>query len=652
MPFPNLSQFLVYPPGFTPETSIDRVRNELSHDGALYYSHIIILDAFQRPTGALAISRLWQSTFATDGRITLGHFNQWIEPILQVSATQALSAVWPLPPADSAPPMVIVDDTMRYVGIVNPLAVLTWLSREIRIETNHLNAKDSPQANSQEPAASPQNWLLEVSHALKNPLTSLLGLSTLLLDQRIGSLNNRQTRYATLIQQVVRKLISLVNQLLDWMRLENDQLSFELEDINTEPFLRQVVNSYLAQLSDSPSPWADNFDLDLPSDPLTIQADPLRLKLSLHWILDYLLLHQAEPAGIEAALWGPWAGLTLWTLAPAIVSLESLEEGRKLTSIEGQDNQPGTLENLGLLLSQRFCQRQGGDLTYRASRGGNRITLLLPLASERNAGDRKPHIEASSVLLLLVCYSPDVMDQVCLQLQGSDYRLAVARSLRAAEGMIQRLGPSFVLVCPRSFPEGPAMLAGVRSTSNHTSLVLQLLTKSTTPQAVVSPAVPEVTLATLKPTLDQLRETATVPSPTAMPSFTLLLLPLSAAQPGAEDGFRLTSELRSWLQHYHCRLLQVDDLAQAQVLSRVWQPDAIVIDSSAPIYSASWRTLAQLPELARLPFITLHENRSQPSASDYGLTVLHCPALEHRPQWGATMLIHTIETAVNGRFFE
>jgi signal transduction histidine kinase len=180
--------------------------------------------------------------------------------------------------------MVVVDDEMRYLGVVSPGIVLGHLCKELRVDQP--GSRLLPRSAGPIPEATPKPWLLEISHALKNPMTSLLGLSTLLLDARVGDLNARQTRYATLIQQVVRKLISLLNQLLDWTRLDTGQLTFDSEVIPLQPFAQGVIESYWTQLSptQAQADWSQNFSLDLPSETAVLKADPMRLQLSLHWV--------------------------------------------------------------------------------------------------------------------------------------------------------------------------------------------------------------------------------------------------------------------------------------------------------------------------------------------------------------------------------
>ena len=67
-------------------------------------------------------------------------------------------------------------------------------------------------------------FLACISHELKTPLTAVLGLSRLLVDQQLGKLNERQARYAGLIHQSGRHLMSVVNDILDLTRMETGQM--------------------------------------------------------------------------------------------------------------------------------------------------------------------------------------------------------------------------------------------------------------------------------------------------------------------------------------------------------------------------------------------------------------------------------------------
>jgi len=634
---PVLAQFLIHPPGFPLSTPIGEVTQALAQHSSDLCSHIIIIDDQQRPVGALSVRHLWRCISLTSD--TLERFQPDIEPTLQVYAQQPLMTVWPLPPAEIAPPVVAVDEAMRYVGIVSPTAVLTWLANTLPFPDHSLPQKPSPPAP--EPPTKP--WLLEVSHTLKNPMTSLLGLSTLLLDPRIGSLNDRQTRYAGLIQQVVRRLISLVNQLLDWMRLDVGQLQLSVEPIALSEFIHGAWESYRLQLASTQATasWTEHFRLELPPAPLELQGDPLRLHQSLHGVLDYFLQHQADPIGIKASPWGSWLGITLWTVTPDLPPPEELTEVGQVSKGADQAVQPTPLDSLGLLLARRFCQGQGGDLTYCTSTHGTWITLLLsPVAPTPIT----PEEIEPTVLVLLLSYRPDIIEQVSLKLQHSSYRLAIARSEAEARGMVQRLQPTVVLRCDQSFPSALPDLRNTLTPPQGVGMTCLKLETNPEPVTVNSTdqAEPTVTLDTLTTSLGHFRIPPLTHGRNGLPSLTLLLLPLPSLLLAESPG--LTPELRFWLQHYQCRLLQVDDLPQARVLSRVWQPDALLVDAAGYVTRDHWQTLAQDSELARLPLVVLTTNPVEADAVPTGIKVYDCSAQPHQPppERMATGLIQTI----------
>ena len=119
----------------------------------------------------------------------------------------------------------------------------------------------------------------------------------------------------------------------------------------------------------------------------------------------------------------------------------------------------------------------------------------------------------------------------------------------------------------------------------------------------------------------------------------LLLRPPEA--PGA-----LPSLVQAWLQRYHCRLLQVDDLPQANLLSRVWQPQAVILDGAMPVSMAYLQALARQPDLARLPLVTLGLSPYQEAGLALGLALVPCPeVLTQSPPQAVVSLMQAIAQA-------
>jgi signal transduction histidine kinase len=84
-----------------------------------------------------------------------------------------------------------------------------------------------------------------VSHELRTPLASVLGFSSLMLDRDVPPEERR--RYLEVIRAESRRLASLLNDLLDLQRVEQETLELRLEDVDLNTLLSGQVTLYSAQ---------------------------------------------------------------------------------------------------------------------------------------------------------------------------------------------------------------------------------------------------------------------------------------------------------------------------------------------------------------------------------------------------------------------
>ncbi|NMF83671.1 HAMP domain-containing histidine kinase [Nodosilinea sp. P-1105] len=644
MSLPAIDQFLTQAPSYTLDTPLGTIAQDWRHQAVEGHSHLIVVDAQRRPMGSLALGCLWAA--ATD--VTLAHLEADLEPIVQVTAPQTLAELWPLMTGVNSQVVVVVDRAMTYQGVVSADRLLGWVARHAKMTDQGLVPMSASAAS---PLAQDNlGWVVDLSHALKTPITTLLGLSTLLLDSRLGSLSDRQFRYVVLMRQAVRKIMTLVNQLLDWLRLESDQLPLHLEALDLEAFITDLVPSFLATKSEDlvVDEWPQQFKIHRRVTPPVVMADALRLRQGLHYALDSLMQQGFEPRYLEIDDWGRWLGLTLAGQSPA--PDPATQPFQMPPSSEPKRIAPDALDALGLTLAQRLVQLHGGDLCELALPDEKHLTLLLPMADQPLPLAQPDH--AATVLVGIVGQQPQLIAQAHQGLQDSRYRLISIPNLSRWTALQQRLPLAGVILCEVALPVEGAV-------ADQTMDLPWRLGADCRPQGIVTlgsenitswhgiPAMalpPDGVASGLKAALDDLIGMTSWPAAVSQPpGLTLLLLSADTLERPTD---RLSTNLQAWLQHYHCRLLQVDNLTQASVLSRVWQPDGIILLGAETLGADYLQALAQCPELAPLPLVTFADVAQPPSASDLGLRFVPCAqVVQQPPQLGSLALIRAVVAA-------
>lgn len=85
------------------------------------------------------------------------------------------------------------------------------------------------------------NLVATVSHELKTPLTSMRMAVHLLLEERIGELNPKQTELLIAAREDSERLLDLINNLLDLARLENGAVNQERRASRPDEMVRRAV---------------------------------------------------------------------------------------------------------------------------------------------------------------------------------------------------------------------------------------------------------------------------------------------------------------------------------------------------------------------------------------------------------------------------
>ncbi len=214
--------------------------------------------------------------------------------------------------------------------------------------------------------------LATIGHELKSPLTGIIGLSSLLREQKLGQLNQRQARYVQLIQSSGQKMMSIVDDLSKLTSLTTKQL-LEPELINLEFLCRQLYQQVLnkvelasAESSFKAQAFGSKLDLEIESGGIAI-AD----KLFLSCILSHLVLATIKLAKSPDNLKINIKSLQGMT---EIVVSSDLSDG----SSASKNSSLGSDSDLNLVIAEYLAEVICGSVTSLYLSNRCQFTLLLP----------------------------------------------------------------------------------------------------------------------------------------------------------------------------------------------------------------------------------------------------------------------------------
>jgi signal transduction histidine kinase len=224
--------------------------------------------------------------------------------------------------------------------------------------------------------------LASVSHELKSPLTGIVGLSSLLQEQKLGGLNPRQVRYVELIYRSGKKMMTVIDDLLQLTALIADQPK-DLESINLELLCRQLHHETLTKVQSGRRNLLSNSAVALAQSEFSLELDPeaqrsesfrvIANKSLLSSVLSYLMLEAIAADGTGE----PLNSLGLNPLNIKIKSLSGMT-AITITSQIMSSASSSTSSGLNLMIAKCLSEVLEARVTHTYSSSSSQLTLLLP----------------------------------------------------------------------------------------------------------------------------------------------------------------------------------------------------------------------------------------------------------------------------------
>ncbi len=226
-------------------------------------------------------------------------------------------------------------------------------------------------------------FVATISHELRTPLTGVLGYADMLEMGVYGELEREQYSVVVRIQQNGRHLLALINDLLDFSKLEAGKVELQIEPIE----LREFVQSTIANLE----PQAQQKRLALtsaidPALPEWVAGDLLRLRqIVLNLLSNAIKFTEQGSVEVCVSLLREPAGYERIELLVSDTGI-GIAPGHQglifdaFRQIDGGYSRRSEGTGLGLSITRRLVELMGGSIAVQSELGrGSRFRVILPL---------------------------------------------------------------------------------------------------------------------------------------------------------------------------------------------------------------------------------------------------------------------------------
>lgn len=261
------------------------------------------------------------------------------------------------------------------------------LTQAIQLQTHQIETSNKNLRRKNEEI---QRFYQTVSHELKTPLTSIQEAASILLDGVLGSMNDEQKEFVSMIHESCIQMTYEVNDLIDITRLETGKYRIQSEPFDVREIVRSVVNAMTIAAVNKNIRISTRVDDEIQD----VYADPKRCNQVLTNLVHNAIKFTQEGGEISVMVKSSSSVCNM-------IEISVMDNGRGIDkerldlvfdrlyqtethSTLGYDSSDSGGLGLGLSIARQLVELQGGTISVTSEPGmGSEFVFSLPVHQKK-----------------------------------------------------------------------------------------------------------------------------------------------------------------------------------------------------------------------------------------------------------------------------
>ncbi len=237
-------------------------------------------------------------------------------------------------------------------------------------------------AEAEAASAAKSDFMSSMSHELRTPMNAIMGFAQLSLRDKREPLSDRHREWIELVLQGGAHLLHLIDDVLDFSRIESGRIAIKLDPVSLTELLATVTRTLL--------PLSTPQRISIATEPLPpalprVTADKVRLKQILINLASNAIKYNVPGGSVRFRVSLVGAGQLRVSVQDTGIGVPLEKQARLFEPFHraGQEGGPIQGTGIGLAISRRLAHLMGGQTGFQSEPGvGSTFWVELPIAAE------------------------------------------------------------------------------------------------------------------------------------------------------------------------------------------------------------------------------------------------------------------------------